>query len=131
MKNILQRSTLLLLSLVLCATVATAAPPDKPEPTLVVTCLSTPVPGTSNCPVGGQISIDGEGYGHSVIVSLIDPNDVEFYNSRHVTTDGVVTSTNGLGTTEGVWTAQTVKGKRVLAFDRFEVGPEVVDEDAF
>ena len=129
MKLLPRVPTVLILSLAICAMSAVAQGPDKPPKTIAVSCLTAVYPGTTNCQVGGQVRIDGTGYGHNVLVSLIDPDGVEFYRFRHITEEGVLISINGLGTTEGVWTARTVKGNNEIAVDLFEVGPEVVVED--
>ena len=74
MKKTLQLSTLLLLSLALCALALNAAPADPSE--LVASCGFGSNPETGHC-YTGMVTFSGTGYPHNVDVTVTNITDPE------------------------------------------------------
>lgn len=129
MKTTLRLSTLLLLSLAFCATVATAEPPSDGIFTLDLSCPSATDAG---CPLGVTLLATGDGYPNRIYVVVTRPNGSVSYEFGHLTDNGqlVFNVATGTGTgTEadpdtGTWRITIYQGrKNVLIFKDFEVAP--------
>jgi len=85
MKKLTQLSTLLILSLALCALVATAAPPS--DPTLNAQC--TLVPGSlTDCVTGLVVTITGGKFSGGVLLEVLDPTGHNIENGIPYHTPG-------------------------------------------
>jgi len=108
MKKLTQLSTLLILSLALCALVATAAPPS--DPTLDVTC--TFVQGSlTDCVTGLAVTITGGKFSGGVLLEVIDPNGLNIENGIPYRTPGGSLTAQEAPVINGVYTVNAYDKK--------------------